>query len=210
MYEYLNGVITEVAPNYIVVEVGGIGYRVLVANPYAFPMNELERVYVEQIIRENEQSLYGFLTADEKLLFQKLLNVSGIGPKSALAILANADHTGLVQAIADNDITFLTKFPGIGKKTAQQIVLDLQNKLGDLPFNNDIEINLVLPEKQTSDNPELADALLALEALGYAKKDITRVEKVLTKEAQMTTAEYVSAGLRLLQSEIERMVSNGR
>ncbi|ALI33196.1 Holliday junction branch migration protein RuvA [Weissella cibaria] len=199
MYEYLNGVITEVAPNYIVVEVGGIGYRVLVANPYAFPMNELERVYVEQIIRENEQSLYGFLTADEKLLFQKLLNVSGIGPKSALAILANADHTGLVQAIADNDITFLTKFPGIGKKTAQQIVLDLQNKLGDLPFNNDIEINLVLPEKQTSDNPELADALLALEALGYAKKDITRVEKVLTKEAQMTTAEYVSAGLRLLQ-----------
>ena len=210
MYEYLNGVITEVAPNYIVVEVGGIGYRVLVANPYAFPMNELERVYVEQIIRENEQSLYGFLTADEKLLFQKLLNVSGIGPKSALAILANADHTGLVQAIADNDITFLTKFPGIGKKTAQQIVLDLQNKLGDLPFNNDIEINLVLPEKQTSDNPELADALLALEALGYAKKDITRVEKVLTKEAQMTTAEYVSAGLRLLQLEIERMVSNGR
>lgn len=199
MYEYLNGVITEVAPNYIVVEVGGIGYRVLVANPYAFPMNELERVYVEQIIRENEQSLYGFLTADEKLLFQKLLNVSGIGPKSALAILANADHTGLVQAIADNDITFLTKFPGIGKKTAQQIVLDLQNKLGDLPFNNDIEINLVLPEKQTSDNSELADALLALEALGYAKKDITRVEKVLTKEAQMTTAEYVSAGLRLLQ-----------
>lgn len=199
MYEYLNGVITEVAPNYIVVEVGGIGYRVLVANPYAFPMNELERVYVEQIIRENEQSLYGFLTADEKLLFQKLLNVSGIGPKSALAILANADHTGLVQAIADNDITFLTKFPGIGKKTAQQIVLDLQNKLGDLPFNNDIEINLVLPEKQTSDNPELADALLALEALGYAKKDITRVEKALTKEAQMTTAEYVSAGLRLLQ-----------
>ncbi|WP_134644178.1 Holliday junction branch migration protein RuvA [Weissella cibaria] len=199
MYEYLNGVITEVAPNYIVVEVGGIGYRILVANPYAFPMNELERVYVEQIIRENEQSLYGFLTADEKLLFQKLLNVSGIGPKSALAILANTDHTGLVQAIADNDITFLTKFPGIGKKTAQQIVLDLQNKLGDLPFNNDIEINLVLPEKQTIDNPELADALLALEALGYAKKDITRVEKVLTKEAQLTTTEYVSAGLRLLQ-----------
>lgn len=199
MYEYLNGVITEVAPNYIVVEVGGIGYRILVANPYAFPMNELERVYVEQIIRENEQSLYGFLTADEKLLFQKLLNVSGIGPKSALAILANTDHTGLVQAIADNDITFLTKFPGIGKKTAQQIVLDLQNKLGDLPFNNDIEINLVLPEKQTIDNPELADALLALEALGYAKKDITRVEKVLTKEAQLTTTEYVSAGLHLLQ-----------
>lgn len=199
MYEYLNGVITEIAPNYIVVEVGGIGYRVLVANPYAFPLHELERVYVEQITRENEQSLYGFITADEKLLFQKLLNVSGIGPKSALAILANADHTGLVQAIADNNVTFLTKFPGIGKKTAQQMVLDLQNKLADLPFNNELEVNLVLPEQDPTLNAELADAMLALESLGYAKKDINRVEKVLREEAPMDTAAYVSAGLKLLQ-----------
>lgn len=199
MYEYLNGVITEIAPNYIVVEVGGIGYRVLVANPYAFPLHELERVYVEQITRENEQSLYGFITADEKLLFQKLLNVSGIGPKSALAILANADHTGLVQAIADNNVTFLTKFPGIGKKTAQQMVLDLQNKLADLPFNNELEVNLVLPEQDPTLNAELADAMLALESLGYAKKDINRVEKVLREEASMDTAAYVSAGLKLLQ-----------
>ena len=199
MYEYLNGVITEIAPNYIVVEVGGIGYRVLVANPYAFPLHELERVYVEQITRENEQSLYGFITADEKLLFQKLLNVSGIGPKSALAILANADHTGLVQAIADNNVTFLTKFPGIGKKTAQQMVLDLQNKLADLPFNNELEVNLVLPEQGPTLNAELADAMLALESLGYAKKDINRVEKVLREEAPMDTAAYVSAGLKLLQ-----------
>jgi len=199
MYEYLNGVITEIAPNYIVVEVGGIGYRVLVANPYAFPLHELERVYVEQITRENEQSLYGFITADEKLLFQKLLNVSGIGPKSALAILANADHTGLVQAIADNNVTFLMKFPGIGKKTAQQMVLDLQNKLADLPFNNELEVNLVLPEQDVTLNTELADAMLALESLGYAKKEINRVEKVLQNEAPMNTAAYVSAGLKLLQ-----------
>lgn len=200
MYEYLNGVITDIAPNYIVVEVGGVGYRVLVANPYAFPLNELERVYVEQIIRENEQSLYGFITADEKLLFQKLLNVSGIGPKSALAILANADHSGLVSAIANNDVNFLIKFPGIGKKTAQQIILDLQNKLGDLPFNNDTDLGLILPTQPANDdNPELTDALLALDALGYAKKDVNKVEKALAKEAPMDTAAYVSAGLKLLQ-----------
>jgi Holliday junction DNA helicase RuvA len=153
-------------------------------------------VYVEQIIRENEHTLYGFLNKQEKNLFQKLLNVSGIGPKSALAILANNDHTGLINAIQQSDVGFLTKFPGIGKKTAQQIVLDLQNKLSDLALASD-EVAPVV--SAVSPNSQLADALLALEALGYAKKDITRVEKALRKLDEQTTAKYVSAGLKLLQ-----------
>jgi Holliday junction DNA helicase RuvA len=198
MYEYLNGVITNIDPTYIVVEVGGVGYRVQVANPYAFPLNELERVYVEQIVRENEMTLYGFLSADEKLLFQKLLNVSGIGPKSALAILAREDHTGLVQAIQADDISFLTKFPGIGKKTAQQIVLDLQGKLGELPFTTDTDIVLPLATAG-SDNVLLADALAALLALGYSQKQLDTVEKSLADTPLDDTASYISAGLKLLQ-----------
>jgi Holliday junction DNA helicase RuvA len=198
MYEYLNGVITNIDPTYIVVEVGGVGYRVQVANPYAFPLNDLERVYVEQIVRENEITLYGFLTADEKLLFQKLLNVSGIGPKSALAILAREDHTGLVQAIQNDDVAFLTKFPGIGKKTAQQIVLDLQGKLAELPFATGVELPLPLVQKKF-DNPLLADALEALLALGYTQKQLQVVEKGLQDEQLEDTAAYISAGLKLLQ-----------
>ncbi|KAA8431807.1 Holliday junction branch migration protein RuvA [Weissella sagaensis] len=196
MYEYLDGLITEISPNYIVIEIQGIGYRILVANPYAFSLDSKMTVYVEQIIRENEHTLYGFLNKQEKNLFQKLLNVSGIGPKSALAILANNDHTGLINAIQQSDVGFLTKFPGIGKKTAQQIVLDLQNKLSDLALASD-EVAPIVPE--VSPNSQLADALLALEALGYAKKDITRVEKALRKLDEQTTAKYVSAGLKLLQ-----------
>ena len=78
----------------------------LVANPYTFSLNDTMTVYVEQIIRDNEQALYGFSNKEDKDLFQKLLNVSGIGPKSALAILANSDHTGLINAIMQNDISF--------------------------------------------------------------------------------------------------------
>ncbi len=196
MYEYLDGLITEISPNYIVIEIQGIGYRILVANPYAFSLDSKMTVYVEQIIRENEHTLYGFLNKQEKNLFQKLLNVSGIGPKSALAILANNDHTGLINAIQQSDVGFLTKFPGIGKKTAQQIVLDLQNKLSDLALASDEVAPIV---SAVSPNSQLADALLALEALGYAKKDITRVEKALRKLDEQTTAKYVSAGLKLLQ-----------
>ncbi|MCW0952769.1 Holliday junction branch migration protein RuvA [Weissella ceti] len=198
MYEYLKGTIEAVTPSYIVVDVQGVGYRVMTANPYVFTQNQPTTVYVEQIVRETEQTLYGFATLDEKTLFQKLLAVSGIGPKSALAILASNDHSGLVQAIMDNNVTFLTKFPGIGKKTAQQIILDLQNKLADLPFQSNVEITLDVPKPEELEGA-LGEAMLALEALGYAKRDLKSVEKQLSKMDFATTAEYVSAGLKLLQ-----------
>jgi len=198
MYEYLKGTIEAVTPSYIVVEVNGVGYRVMTANPYVFAQQQETTVYIEQIVRETEQTLYGFATSDEKVLFQKLMAVSGIGPKSALAILASNDHSGLVQAIIDNNVTFLTKFPGIGKKTAQQIILDLQNKLADLPFQSDVEITLDVPKPEGAEGA-LGEAMLALEALGYAKRDLKQVEKQLSKMDFSVTAEYVSAGLKLLQ-----------
>lgn len=198
MYEYLKGTIEAVTPSYIVVDVSGVGYRVMTANPYVFTQEQTTIVYVEQIVRETEQTLYGFATSDEKVLFQKLMAVSGIGPKSALAILASNDHSGLVQAIIDNNVTFLTKFPGIGKKTAQQIILDLQNKLADLPFQSNVQITLDVPKVEVADGA-LGEAMLALEALGYAKRDLKQVEKQLSKMDFAVTAEYVSAGLKLLQ-----------
>ncbi|QIL51275.1 Holliday junction branch migration protein RuvA [Weissella coleopterorum] len=195
MYEYLNGLITVLAPKFIVVEVGGIGYRVIVGNPYAFEQNEQVKVYIEQILRQDEETLYGFKTASEKQLFEQLLAVSGIGPKSALAILANSDHTGLIQAIVSGDVNYLVKFPGIGKKTAQQIVLDLQNNLAKLPFDFD---NIAGIEKPSpSNNKELDDALEALKALGYSARDVDKVAKKLIALEGLDTAGYVSAGLKL-------------
>ena len=198
MYEYLNGVITMIDPTFIVVEVSGVGYHVQVANPYAFTLDKTTRVYIEQVVRENEMALYGFADSNEKMLFLKLLAVSGIGPKSALAILARNDHLSLVQAIQDNDVTYLTKFPGIGKKTAQQIVLDLQGKLGELPFINEIDVDLVVPIKTVADNQALADAIEALGALGYTAKQLQKVEKELGQASLVDSAAYISAGLKLL------------
>ena len=102
MFEYLNGLITSVTPSYIVVDVQGVGYKVQVANPYRYEENQEARVYVEQIVRDNEQSLYGFYDLNEKNIFLHLISVSGIGPKSALAILAGQDrseeHTSELQS----------------------------------------------------------------------------------------------------------------
>ncbi len=124
MYEYIKGILTKITAKYIVVETAGIGYLLHVANPYAYSgkMNQEVQVYLHQVVREDAHLLYGFATEEEKKLFLNLISVSGIGPVSALAIIAADDNAGLVQAIESKNITYLTKFPKIGKKTAQQMV----------------------------------------------------------------------------------------
>lgn len=191
MFEYLTGTITMVFPEFIVVDVAGVGYRVQVTNPYAFTEGQSAQVFVQQIIRDTEHALYGFSTQEAKRTFNLLLTVTGIGPKSALAILANADVAGLAQAVSAGDITYLTKFPGIGKKTAQQIVLDLKGKL-------DAQAPMAIELAVTSQLPALQDAMAALVALGYSQKDVDKVEKKLAAGADQSTDDYLRAGLTLL------------
>lgn len=132
MYEYIIGKVTFVSPYYIVVETNGIGYQISVDNPYRYSgkMDTDIKLYLHQVVREDAQLLFGFGSLEEKQLFLKLISVSGIGPKSGLAIMASvADHGGLINAIEGEDVTYLTKFPGVGKKTAQQMILDLKRKI---------------------------------------------------------------------------------
>ncbi|AYE37708.1 Holliday junction branch migration protein RuvA [Companilactobacillus zhachilii] len=195
MFEYLNGLIATVTPSYIVVDVKGVGYKVQVANPYRYEEKQEACVYVEQVVRDNEQSLYGFYDLNEKNIFLHLISVSGIGPKSALAILAGQDLQGLIHAIENDDVKYLTKFPKIGKKTAQQIILDLSGKftaegqmtLGETPV-----------EFSTGGNQELEDGLAALESLGYSTREIGKVKSQLEKEHLKSADEYLRAGLKLL------------
>ncbi|MBS9335824.1 Holliday junction branch migration protein RuvA [Fructobacillus papyrifericola] len=200
MYEYLKGRITQIAPGTIVLETkDGVGYRIYPANPYHFEVNQEAQVFVEQIVRETELSLYGFATVTEKQLFNKLLNVSGIGPKSALAILAGAKPADLVAAIENSQVDYLTQFPGVGKKTAQQIVLDLSGKMADFSglAEEASETFAEAGNQQVANRSNLEDALAALEALGYAARDLTKVKKALVGE-EGTTSELVSKGLTLL------------
>lgn len=201
MYEYLRGVITEVTPYYIVVDVNGVGYQVYVANPFKYEEDEHaeQKVFVYQAVRDNDISLYGFKNSSEKQLFLKLLDVSGIGPKSALAILANDDNRGLINAINSDDDGYLTKFPGIGKKTAKQIILDLKGKLSDVDSdmltgqdNLDLDLN--------ASSPYLKESLEALRALGYTKTEVRRISKKLEKYDGKSTDDYLRQGLRLLMS----------
>ena len=201
MYEYLRGVITEVTPYYIVVDVNGVGYQVYVANPFKYEEDEYaeQKVFVYQAVRDNDISLYGFKNSSEKQLFLILLDVSGIGPKSALGILANDDNRGLINAINSDDDGYLTKFPGIGKKTAKQIILDLKGKLSDVDSdmltgqdNLDLDLN--------ASSPYLKESLEALRALGYTKTEVKRISKKLEKYDGKSTDDYLRQGLRLLMS----------
>ncbi|KRN31566.1 Holliday junction branch migration protein RuvA [Liquorilactobacillus mali] len=201
MYEYFDGLITNVTPYYIVVEIQGVGYQVYVANPFRYhvDLKKQKKVFIYQAVRENAITLYGFWSLAEKNLFLKLLNVSGIGPKSALAILANDNHLGLVEAINGENVVYLTKFPGVGKKTAQQIVLDLKGKLDDLSEQSDFAGQQSLEFKDDGvSNGNLTEALAALDALGYTKTETRKITKQLKQINANSTDDYLRAALKLL------------
>ncbi len=165
MYNYFKGTVAEVSSAFIVIEVNSIGYELKVPNPFYYQIGNEVIVYSYLHVREDIMDLYGFKSKDEKEFFKKLLGVKGIGPKSALAILASGNVNDISQAIeAANDV-YLTKFPGIGPKAAKQIVLDLKGKV-----NVDVE--------ETHSANEYSDVVEALLALGYKKKEI---EKLVVK-----------------------------
>ncbi|HIW13801.1 MAG TPA: Holliday junction branch migration protein RuvA [Candidatus Salinicoccus stercoripullorum] len=193
MYQYIKGVLKEVTPQYITLESGGIGYLIHAPNPFRFE-SALESevvMFTDLIVREDSHTLYGFKDMEEKTLFQSLLKVTGIGPKSAMAILAASTPAGVINAIENEDQAYMQKFPGVGKKTASQIILDLKGKLtqGEAP----------MAEEQNGTNAHyISEALLALEALGYSKREITRIEKHLKTIDINSVDEAVKSGLKFL------------
>ena len=191
MYEYFQGVIVTIKPDFVVIDVNGIGYKVFSPTPYAYQEGQKVRIFIEQIVRDTGITLYGFQTEDDKGLFLKLLSVSGIGPKSALAIMAAEDSNSLAKAIEEGEVKYLTRFPGVGKKTASQIVLDLKGKLGSFVKNANKAASAEV-------SPELNDALLALLALGYTKKEVDRITPALIAEEKTTADQYIKKGLALL------------
>ncbi|EAC7024685.1 Holliday junction branch migration protein RuvA [Listeria monocytogenes] len=199
MYDYIKGTVTTITPEYIVVEAGQIGYQIITGNPFSFQQLEgtEAQVFLYQHVREDNISLFGFQTTEERYLFKKLLSVSGIGPKSALAIIASGDVVPLISAIESEDDVYLTKFPSVGKKTARQIILDLKGKLADVVAS---EIVYVAPENDmvAGLSPQLEEAVLALEALGYSTRELKKVIPKLAKEADLTSDAYIKLALQLM------------
>ena len=185
MYSYIKGVVTKLNPKFIVVENNGIGYQIITANPYNFKLNENQTIYVHQYVREDVIELYGFKAEDEKELFLKLISVNGIGPKSALSILGSGTVSEVISAIESRNDNYLKKFPGIGSKSAQQIILDLKGKVS---FD---EFKVV----STTKSDTLVEALVSL---GYTKKEATKVISKL--DLTKSEGELIKDALRLLSA----------
>ncbi|MBF0814121.1 MULTISPECIES: Holliday junction branch migration protein RuvA [Staphylococcus] len=200
MYAYIKGTLAVLNPTHVVVEASGVGYEIQTPNSYRFQkfMEQEVVIHTSLIVREDAQLLYGFINQEEKDMFLSLIKVTGIGPKSALAILASSSPNEVKIAIENENDAYLTKFPGIGKKTARQIVLDLKGKVQI----NEVDSSQILNvEASLSDNtPIIKEALLALEALGYSKRELTKVEKALAKDSFESVDDAVKKGLQLLIS----------
>ena len=181
MYDYIKGIVTTIKNNAIVLENNGIGYLVYVANPYSYELNKECKVYIYQHVMEDENSLYGFKTLEEKDFFLKLISVKGLGCKMALPILAVGSVDGIMDAIERENILYLKKFPKIGDKLAKQIILDLKGKL---EF-----IGVGISDDEIKVENELKEALIVL---GYKEKEIilviAKVDTSLSIEGQIKDA----------------------
>lgn len=194
MYDYIKGKVTRVTPEYLVIEQQGIGWQIFAPNPYSFGSDELQ-VFLHHHVREDAQLLFGFPTFEQRELFRKLISVSGIGPKGALAILASGQPQHVIEAIEREDESYLVKFPGVGKKTARQMILDLKGKLTEFfgdPFDPE-DTNTLL----SNDQEELEEAMLALGALGYSEREITKVKPQL-RDLDLDTEGFMKKALQLL------------
>jgi Holliday junction DNA helicase RuvA len=185
MYSYLKGLVTEINPNSITLELNDIGYEVLTPNPYEFKLNTEAKAYIYHHVREDLFQLYGFKTKDAKSLFIKLLSVKGIGPKSAMAILATGNVNDVIAAIELGNSKFLNKFPGIGPKASQQIILDLKGKLD-------------LQEEGFGRSNSINEVTEALKSLGYKASEIKKALKNLdpTKETNQLLKDALATMLK--------------
>lgn len=184
MYGYIKGKITEIDSNNVILENNDIGYKIYVPNPYSYKLNEITTIYTYTKVAEEEYTLYGFQTREQKELFLKLISVKGLGPKMALPIIATGTFDSIADAIENNNLNYLKKFPKIGDKVAKQMVLDLKGKL------NTINTGLFAKEDLTD---ELTEVLIGL---GYKQADIKKVTNKVNTSASLE--DQIKEALKLM------------
>ncbi|MBB6633943.1 Holliday junction branch migration protein RuvA [Cohnella thailandensis] len=179
MIDFLRGKVVHLDTEYVVVDVRDVGYRVFTPNPYIFAKSEEPVVlYIHHHVREDAIQLFGFATREEQAMFRKLLDVSGIGPRVALGVLAGGKPEVVAAAIQSENLTFLTKLPGIGKKTAQRMVLDLKDKLGVVDDRwaaaTTLQLSMDAAPATSETNEAWAGAKEALFGLGYREVELDK------------------------------------
>lgn len=179
MFAYIKGSLEVKSINYVVVENNGIGYKIYMSSKSIGTIGnigEQVKVHIHYHVREDDISLYGFNSEEELRMFEILINVSGVGVKSALTMLSDITPSSFALAVINDDVTRLTKVPGVGKKTAQRLILELKDKLK----SEDITSEEIEVEEKKNNNIN-NDAVVALQVLGYSKKEAeTVLEKIDT------------------------------
>jgi holliday junction DNA helicase RuvA len=193
MIASVRGEVLDVALDHIVIEAAGVGYKVM-ATPSTLATlrrGSEARLITAMIVREDSQTLYGFPDADARDLFLTLLGVSGVGPKIALATLAVYDPPALRQAFADGDVTALTRVPGIGKRGAERMVLELRDKVGP--------VGASAAATSVNGHAVRGPVVEALVGLGFAAKQAEEaIDKVMANEPEATTSSALRAALSML------------
>ena len=200
MFAYIKGKLEIKANDYIVIDVMGIGYKIYMSPSAIDTLGETGqtiKVHTHYHVREDDISLYGFLTNEELRMFELLLQVSGIGAKSAISMLSNISPSSFALAVLSNDVDSLKKIPGIGPKSAARIILELQDKLKKDQTELMIQKGKEEVTKEIAVSKNVEEAMQALQILGYNKKEI---EKAFDKIANtdVSVEELIKKGLSLL------------
>jgi Holliday junction DNA helicase RuvA len=185
MYEYIKGELVTVTPAYAVIDVQGIGYKILISLQTYTKLADATtaKLNIHQIIREDANLLYGFYDEEERHIFRLLINVNGVGPNTALLMLSSLSSEEIRTAILKEDINTLKGVKGIGLKTAQRIIVDLRDKITTSGASAD------LFSRQATGNEQKEEALLALITMGYTKASAEKVLDKLLKETKYTTVQ---------------------
>lgn len=194
MYAYIKGNLEIKTTSYVIIDVGGIGYKIFMSESAMKNLGEIGKtvkVYTYLKVQEDDMSLYGFNTNEELRLFEMLISVSGVGAKTAIAMLSNIAPSSFALAIITNDIGKLKKLPGIGAKTAQRLVLELKDKLkkAEMEEEEDEEI-----KEAIIDDNKISEAVAALQVLGYRKAEIEQALIKVDKE-NLTVEDIIRKGL---------------
>lgn len=187
MIACIQGTVRIIRNESVVLDVQGVGYEVFITQPIAQKLGEDLFLYTYQHVREDAILLFGFIKEEDYEVFMRLINVKGIGPKTALNMLGALNGKQMIEAIENDDIARLKALPGIGAKTAGQIVLDLKGKFVSVDEH-----------QQSSENPIWKETQEALISLGYKANQLTGIRKELASNTELTTPQMIQHALRLL------------
>ncbi len=198
MLAHIKGTLEMKTQEYVVIDVGGLGYKVYMSASGMEQLGEIGKivkVYTYYRVREDDISIYGFNTFEQLRMFELLLSVSGVGAKTALTMVAVTEPSEFAIAIISDDLTYLTQIPGIGAKSAQRIILELKDKMkkeNTIARTKDLDIKVAIV-----DNTKVEEAISALQVLGYNKKEIEKVFMKIDKK-DLSTEDLIKKGLSIL------------